>query len=76
MLPGAASAVGHQKPELLAVGFVHNLNPAQAAFALGAFFGQNVIGVGLGKREFSGPGFLEPFGSGSICLDLWHGIGS
>jgi hypothetical protein len=58
------------------VGFVHNLNLAQAAFALGGLFGQNVIGVGLCEGEFAGPGFLEPFGGAPVRLDLWHNMNS
>jgi hypothetical protein len=73
---GRGSAVGHQQPELPVVGFVHNLNLAQAAFALGGLFGQNVIGVGLCEGEFAGPGFPEPFGGAPVRLDLWHNMNS
>jgi hypothetical protein len=58
------------------VGFVQNLNLAQAAFALGGLFGQNVIGVGLCEGEFPGSGFPEPLGGAPIRLDLWHDMNS
>jgi hypothetical protein len=49
----AILCVREKQPYLFDVGLVNHILPAQGAFPLPGFFGQNMTAVGFGKGKFS-----------------------